>query len=145
VVRLEDLCRTYAIPLAVVDGKALAELTISNVSAHLQAQANANHYTKLGAKAAFCPPPSLKQAQLVMTFKNLDAVSRLMEQPGRRFLGPQGLVEAASCIQRVFRSFVVRKALRYRQSKQMKRGRASRGYSGASSHARRSGTDNQNK
>ncbi|KAK3248759.1 hypothetical protein CYMTET_41786 [Cymbomonas tetramitiformis] len=87
---IETICRKYAIPLAVIDGKALADLARE----HPQ-----------GA-----PAPANK---LLSCVKNIEAVSNLIQQPGRRYLGPDGKAQAAITIQRHARGHVTRQNKKY--------------------------------
>lgn len=66
IVRLEETCRRYIVPLAVIDGKALAELAIKLNGADVTTEA------------------------VLGCIKNLESVVKLMRQPGRQFMGPNG-------------------------------------------------------
>lgn len=66
IVRLEETCRRYIVPLAVIDGKALAELAIKLNGADVSTEA------------------------VLGCIKNLESVVKLMRQPGRQFMGPDG-------------------------------------------------------
>lgn len=55
---------------------------------------------------------ALSLENLLSSMKNLESVSKLIQQPGRQFMGPDGMEEAAVCLQRHYRGFRVRQQVR---------------------------------
>ncbi|KXZ47062.1 hypothetical protein GPECTOR_38g299 [Gonium pectorale] len=84
---LGALCEQYAIPLAIVNGKSLADLAIQVANAGYQ--------------------PAMED--LLMCLTNIQEVAALLKQPGRRFLGPGGQDAAAQLIQAHYRGHLARR------------------------------------
>lgn len=92
---LENLCQTYLISVAFVDGNKVADL-----SNKLQIEQKPT------------------QEELLSTFINRDDIENIINTPGRRFLGYEGKKLAAVAIQTSWRRYRDRKAyLRYRRRK----------------------------
>lgn len=85
--QLEVLMRRYAVPLAIVDGKSLAELAQSVVSTERH--------------------PAVQD--LLMCLQNIQEVGTLLQQPGRRFRGEGGGDVAATAIQSAWRGVLARR------------------------------------
>ncbi|EFJ52332.1 hypothetical protein VOLCADRAFT_102998 [Volvox carteri f. nagariensis] len=84
---LAALCAQYAVPLAVVNGKSLADLA-----------------EQVGA-AGYQPA----MEDLLVCLTNIQEVAALLKQPGRRFLGPGGRDAAAQLIQAQYRGHLARR------------------------------------
>lgn len=100
--QLATICKQYAVPLAVVDGKALADLAHGVMEAKLTPQ----------------------MQDLLVCVANIQDVAGLLRQPGRRFLGEGGAADAATAIQSAWRGFAARR-------KYSKHGRAAAAIQGA--------------
>ena len=74
-----QVCRRYIVPLAVIDGKVLAEMAITVD----------NENRGIGLQ-------TLGLDQLLGCMKNLESVSKLIQQPGRQFMGPDGQEEVGT-------------------------------------------------
>lgn len=85
--QLAALCKQYAIPLAVVDGKALADLAHGVLDAGIAPQ----------------------MQDLLVCVSNIQEVAALLRQPGRRFMGGEGPVAAATTIQAAWRGHMARR------------------------------------
>eukprot|EP00736_Rhodelphis_marinus_P005987 Rmarinus@m.15797 len=79
---LEDICRKYVVPMAVVDGHVIAQM------------------------ADDLHRPTL--AELVGCIVNLDDVAPLLKIPGQRYAGPAGKTRGATCIQATWRMYKTR-------------------------------------
>ncbi|KAG2432871.1 hypothetical protein HXX76_008603 [Chlamydomonas incerta] len=84
---LAALCGQYAVPLAVVNGKSLADLAIQV------------------AGAGYAPA----MEDLLVCLTNIQEVAGLLKQPGRRFMGPGGQDSAAQLIQSFYRGHLARR------------------------------------
>jgi IQ domain-containing protein H len=86
--QLESICVQYAVPLATVDGKRLAEVchNLETNSAEL-----------------------LPVEQLLVCIENIQEVAAVLRQPGRRFAGPDGRTHAATTIQSHIRGYLQHK------------------------------------
>jgi hypothetical protein len=84
--QLEGICTQYVVPLATVDGKALAAL-----AAHL------------------VPGQMPQMDALLACVTNIQEVAEVLQMPGRRFRGPNGQAAAATCIQAHMRGHLGRK------------------------------------
>ncbi|GLI64066.1 hypothetical protein VaNZ11_007230 [Volvox africanus] len=84
---LAALCSQYAVPLAVVNGKSLADLAEQVATAGYQ--------------------PAMEDLLVCLT--NIQEVAALLKQPGRRFLGPAGREAAAQIIQAHYRGHLARR------------------------------------
>jgi len=85
--QLEAICKQYAIPLAIVDGKSLADLAHGVIAAGLQPQ----------------------MQDLLVCVQNIQEVAQQLRQPGRRFKGDGGQGLAATAIQSAWRGLLVRR------------------------------------
>ncbi|KAG2448854.1 hypothetical protein HYH02_006205 [Chlamydomonas schloesseri] len=84
---LAALCAQYMVPLAVVNGKSLADLAIQVAS------------------AGYAPA----MEDLLVCLTNIQEVAALLKQPGRRFMGPGGADAAAQLIQSFYRGHLARR------------------------------------
>ncbi|GFR40108.1 hypothetical protein Agub_g662, partial [Astrephomene gubernaculifera] len=84
---LAALCGQYAVPLALVNGKSLADLAMQVAHAGYQ--------------------PAMEDLLVCLT--NIQEVAALLKQPGRRFLGPGGEEAAAVLIQSQYRGHLARR------------------------------------
>ncbi|GLC34485.1 hypothetical protein PLESTB_001256000 [Pleodorina starrii] len=84
---LAALCAQYAVPLAVVNGRSLADLAQQVAGAGYQ--------------------PAMED--LLVCLSNIQEVAALLRQPGRRFLGPGGRDAAALLIQAQYRGHLARR------------------------------------
>jgi hypothetical protein len=85
--QLEALMTRYAVPIAIVDGKSLAELAQGVVAAERQ--------------------PALQD--LLLCLQNIQEVGSMLRQPGRRFQGTGGPEAAATAIQSAWRGLLARR------------------------------------
>lgn len=85
--QLEGLLSRYAVPLAVVDGKSLADLAQGVVQSEQQPQVQ----------------------DLLLCLQNIQEVGAVLRQPGRRFKGPGGRNNAATTIQAAWRGLLARR------------------------------------
>ena len=85
--RLEAVCLQYDLPLVVVDGKSLADLGVAAQDGRMVPQL----------------------PDLLSCVKNIQEVSGLLKEPGRRFRGPAGTEAAALQIQAHFRGHLARR------------------------------------
>lgn len=85
--QLEGIMARYAVPLAIVDGKSLADL----------------------ARGVLETERSPQVQDLLLCVRNIQEVGALLRQPGRRFLGLQGKASAAAVIQARWRGIVARR------------------------------------
>ncbi|KAG1656325.1 hypothetical protein FOA52_006656 [Chlamydomonas sp. UWO 241] len=85
--QLEALMTRFAVPIAVVDGKSLAELAQGVIAAERQ--------------------PALQD--LLLCLQNIQEVGSLLRQPGRRFRGQGGTDAAATAIQSAWRGLLARR------------------------------------
>ncbi|KAK9811483.1 hypothetical protein WJX72_004683 [[Myrmecia] bisecta] len=90
--QLEEICLRYAVPLGIVDGKALAEVAAFS-TAHNEA-------------------PLMED--LLVCLRNIRDVADILRQPGQRFKGPNGHTEAVVLIQAHFRGWHTRQCLKAR-------------------------------
>ncbi|KAL6746704.1 hypothetical protein V8C86DRAFT_1820156 [Haematococcus lacustris] len=85
--QLELLCKQYAVPLAIVDGRSLADLANGCVDSK--------------------QPPQMQD--LLVCIQNIQEVAGLLRQPGRRFMGESGPQDAAKQIQAAWRGHLARR------------------------------------
>jgi hypothetical protein len=86
--QIESICVQYAVPLAVVNGKLLAELCRS---------------LDCGGGG------QVPMERLLVCIDNIQEVAAVLRQPGRRFAGPDGRAHAATTIQAHIRSYLQHK------------------------------------
>jgi hypothetical protein len=84
---LESICLQYAVPLAIVNGKSLADLAVQVQRGGYQPQ----------------------MEDLLVCLSNIQEVAGVLKQPGQRFQGPAGAEVAATAIQSAFRGHLARR------------------------------------